>query len=65
MKTALDHRDDLTHEQAIGMLIDDLHARGIGCETPSDPLNDRGFIRLVSQAYDIGVPQNVPPDAVD
>jgi hypothetical protein len=65
MKISLDHRDDLTHERAIGMLIDDMRKRDIAFETPTDPLNDRRFIGLVSQVYDIGGPANVPPDAVE
>jgi hypothetical protein len=65
MKVSLDHSDDLTHDQAIGMLIDDLRARGIDFEIPTDPMNDRRFIGLVSQVYDIGGPINIPPDAVE
>ncbi len=65
MKISLDHRDDLTHERAIGMLIDDMRKRDIAFETPTDPLNDRRFIGLVSQVYDIGGPANVPPDALE
>jgi hypothetical protein len=65
LKVSLDHTDDITHEQALGMLIDDMRTRGVACEVPSEPLNDRSFIRLVSQVYDIGGPTNIPPDAVD
>jgi hypothetical protein len=32
---------------------------------PTDPMNDRRFIGLVSQVYDIGGPTNVPPDALE
>jgi hypothetical protein len=65
MKIALDHSDDISREQALGMLIDDMRRRGVAFATPTDPMNDRGFVRLVSQVYDIGGPANIPPDAVD
>jgi hypothetical protein len=61
----LDHTDDITHEQAIGMLIDDMRRRGVAFEMPTDPMKDRGFVRLVSQVYDIGGPTNIPPDAMN
>jgi hypothetical protein len=63
LKIAFDHRDDIDAEQAIGMLIDDMQKRGIQFDMPSDPMNDRRFIGLVSQVYDIGAPTNIPPDA--
>ncbi len=59
------HTDDITHDRAIEILIDDMRERGVAFETPTDPLNDRDFVRLVSQVYDIGGPVNIPPDAVD
>jgi len=65
MKVAMDHTDDITQDKALNMLIDDMRKGGVSFETPTDPMNDRGFIRLVSQVYDIGGPTNVPPDAVD
>ncbi len=65
LKVALDHTDDIAREQAIGMLVDDMRKRGIAFETPTDPMNDRGFVGLVSQVYDIGGPANIPADAVD
>ena len=65
LKTTLDHTDDLTQEQALNMLMDDMRARGVAFETPTDPMNDRGFVALVSQVYDIGGPTNIPADAVD
>jgi hypothetical protein len=42
-----------------------MRKRGVKFEEPSDPMNDRGFIGLVSQVYDIGGPSNIPPDAVE
>ena len=64
MKASFDHSDDIAQDQAIGMLIDDMRKRGVAFEMPTDPLNDRRFIGLVSQVYDIGGPTNVPPDAL-
>lgn len=65
MKISLDHSDDITADQALNMLVDDMRARGVVFEMPTDPMNDRKFIGLVSQVYDIGGPTNIPPDAVD
>ncbi len=39
--------------------------RGVAFEAPTDPMNDRKFIGLLSQVYDIGGPTNIPPDAAD
>ena len=41
---------NLTHEQAIDMLIRDVRSRGIRIETPSDPLHDPQFIRTLISA---------------
>lgn len=65
LKVSLDHKDDIGPEQAIDMLIDDMGKRGVVVETPTDPLNDRSFIRRVARVYDIGGPVNIPLDAVD
>lgn len=65
LKVSLDHSDDITHEQALNILIADMKTRGVVFQEPSDPMNDREFIALVSQVYDIGGPTNIPPDAVD
>jgi len=65
LKVALDHTDDLRAEQVIDTLIADMRGRGVAVQTPSDPMNDRSFIALVSQVYDIGGPTNIPPDAID
>ena len=62
LKTDFDHSDDIAPERAIEMLIADLRARGAKFETPSDPLNDRNFVRLLANAYDVGTPSIVPPD---
>jgi len=65
LEVTFDHTDDITAELAIGMLVDDMRKRGVAVEEPSDPMNDRAFVRLVSQVYDIGGPTWIPPDAVD
>jgi hypothetical protein len=65
LKITFDHTDDIAAETAIGILIDDMRSRGVPFEIPTDPMNDRGFVRLVSQVYDIGGPTNIPPDAID
>ena len=65
LKVTLDHTDDMNAEQAINMLLADMRQRGVEVATPSDPMNDRAFIGLVSQVYDIGGPTNIPADAVD
>lgn len=65
LKITNDHSDDISHETAVGMLIDDMRRRGVSFETPTDPMNDRQFVAVVSQAYDIGGPTNIPPDAID
>jgi len=65
LKIAFDHTDDITRDQALNMLVDDMRRQGVSFETPTDPMNDRAFIGLVSQVYDIGGPTNIPPDAID
>ena len=65
LKVTFDHTDDLKQDQALNMLMDDMRRRGVSFEVPTDPMNDRKFIGLVSQVYDIGGPTNIPPDAVD
>ena len=65
MKVTFDHTDDITADRALNMLIADMRKRGVKVEDPTDPMNDREFIALVAQVYDIGGPTNIPPDAVD
>lgn len=60
LKKNMDGSHDLTHEQAINMLIDDARARGFAIETPSDPLHDAAFIRAINAAYDLGGPSSYP-----
>jgi hypothetical protein len=63
LKITMDHTDDITIEQALNILIADLHQRGVEFEEPSDPLNDRRFIGLLAQVHDHGLPDIIPPDA--
>lgn len=63
LKKNMDGTDDLTHERAIEMLIDDVRARGVHIETPTDPLRDPAFIRAINAAYDIGGPSSYPEAA--
>ena len=63
LKKNMDGSHDLSHEQAINMLIDDARAKGFAIETPSDPLHDATFIRAINAAYDIGGPTSYPDNA--
>jgi len=63
LKKNMEGNDDLTHEQAIDMLIKDVRSKGIKIETPSDPLHDPVFIKTLNSAYDIGPPLMYPPEA--
>jgi hypothetical protein len=63
LKKNMDGSDNLTHDQAIDMLIKDARARGHRIETPSDPLNDPGFIRAINAVYDFGGPARYPEAA--
>lgn len=65
LKTALDHSDDIAHEQALDILIADARKRGAVFELPTDPMNDRGFIGMLSQVYNINGPVNIPAEASD
>lgn len=63
LKKNMDGSDNLTHEQAIDMLIKDVRSRGIEIATPSDPLNDPVFIAALNAAYDYGGPAEYPAEA--
>jgi len=63
LKKNMDGSDDLSHEQAIDMLIKDVRARGISIETPSDPMHDPKFIAALNAAYDFGGPASYPEEA--
>ena len=63
MKAAVEHLDDLSHDQVFDMFIKDLRARGHTFEVPTDPIRDPNFIRLLTQAYDAGPPRHYPAEA--
>jgi hypothetical protein len=65
LKRTYEHTDDITAETAIEMLIDDMKLRGVQFEVPTDPLHDNAFVGVLAQAYNIGGPTNIPPDALD
>lgn len=56
LKRHADHTDDLTHERVFETFIADLHRRGFSFDIPSDPLYDTGFMALLAEAYDVGLP---------
>ncbi|MFE8013877.1 hypothetical protein ACFU3O_14185 [Streptomyces antibioticus] len=58
----LDHTDDLTFDQVFEMLIADLRARGVRLDEPSDPMNDRDFVALLTDAYAMA-PRSYPAEA--
>lgn len=64
LKRTYDHTDDINADMALNILMDDMKKRGVSFEVPTDPMNDRKFVALVSQVYDIGGPTNIPPDRV-
>lgn len=63
LKTVMDHSDDLTHDQVFDTLIADMRARGLTFEVPTDPIRDKGFIRLLTGVYDAGTPRIYPAEA--
>ena len=63
LKKRMDGTDDLSHEMAINMLIDDVRSKGIRIETPSDPMHDPVFIGALNDAYNFGGPAMYPKDA--
>lgn len=65
LKRALDHSDDITHDQVFDIFVKDLRARGLEFEVPTDPLTDKAFIGLLTRTYDPGVPSVFPPEPVE
>jgi hypothetical protein len=63
LRTVMEHRDDLTHDQLFDMFIADLRERGHDVEVPTDPLHDRRFIALLNKVYDLGLPRSYPAEA--
>ncbi|MFG2960991.1 hypothetical protein ACGF5O_45635 [Streptomyces sp. NPDC048291] len=58
----LDHTDDLTFDQVFEILIADLKARGVRFTTPSDPMNDRDFVALLTDVHAMA-PRGYPAEA--
>ena len=63
MKAVMDHTDDLSHEKIVDIFMADLKARGVSFVTPSDPLHDPAFIRVLGATYDSGNPRIYPEEA--
>jgi len=62
LKRYYDHTDDLTHERAIDMLIDDLRRRRVPFEMPSDPMADPAFIAALTRTHAVS-PAGYPAEA--
>ena len=60
MTVALDHSDDLSHEQVFDIFLSELRARGIAFKTPSDPLHDPEFIQFLTSVFEPGPPTIMP-----
>jgi hypothetical protein len=53
LKRVMDHTDDLTVEQAVGMLVKDMRSKGTAVADPTDPLNDTEFVGALTRTYTI------------
>jgi hypothetical protein len=53
LKKVMDHTDDLTIDEAIGRLLDDMRRRGTAVAEPSDPLHDDDFVCALMATYTI------------
>lgn len=62
MKRRFDHLDDIMPERALDMLMADMRDRQVPFEVPTDPMNDQGFIALVSCTYSL-LPSTYPDGA--
>lgn len=63
LKKNMDGSDDLSIDRAIDMMVDDLKAKGIKLDIPSQPLHDPQFIAALNAGYDLGGPTNYPAEA--
>ena len=63
LKKNMEGSDDLTIDSAIDMMVDDVNARGIKLDMPSEPLHDPHFIQTFNAAYDLGGPTRYPDQA--
>ena len=62
LKLHMDHLDDLTPERVFETFVDDLRARRIPFEVPSDPMADASFVALLARTYDVPL-RSYPPEA--
>ena len=62
LRRHVDHTDDLTPERVFDAFVDDLRAKGVAFDPPSDPMRDRSFIELLARTYDVG-PSSYPAEA--
>jgi hypothetical protein len=63
LKKNMEGSDDLTVDKAIDMMVDDLSAKGVKLDIPSEPLHDPAFIGALTAAYDLGGPSSYPQEA--
>jgi hypothetical protein len=52
-KRVMDHKDDLTIDRAVELLIADIRSKGRKLADPSDPLHDADFVRALIETYTI------------
>lgn len=53
LKKNMDHSDDLTHDIVFERLLADMRGGGVEVAEPSDPMNDKDFIRALIATYAI------------
>jgi hypothetical protein len=62
LSRSLEGSDDLSLDQVFDMFIEDLRAKGITCRKPPDPVNDVGFIKLLTNNYQLDAPTLSPEE---
>jgi hypothetical protein len=53
VRRVMDHTDDLTLDEVIGRLLDDMREKGTTVAEPTDPLHDDDFVRALIATYSI------------
>jgi hypothetical protein len=53
LRKVMDHTDDLTLDEVVGRLLQDLREKGTSIAEPSDPLHDDDFVRALISTYSI------------
>jgi hypothetical protein len=53
VRKVMDHTDDLTIDEAVGRLLQDMRSKGRKVTEPSDPLNDTDFVKALVETYTI------------